>query len=146
MKKVINRFSLIAVAFLISFSTVAAQHMQHSQQDTTKQKMKHQMMADSTQMHHQMMNDTTKMNHKNMMHHKMKAKKAKGATTAMHADIWNAYCPVKGGEVDPEAPTVKYKGKTIGFCCPGCDNKFMAEPEKYMKNLSEDGKKFIGDK
>jgi len=145
MKKVINRFSLITFALLISFSTVAAQHMQHSQQDTTKQKIQHHMMTDSTQTHHQVINDSTKMKHKNMMHHKMKVEQAKDASN-MHADIWNAYCPVKGGEVDPEAPTVQYKGKTIGFCCPGCDSKFMAEPGKYMKNLSEDGQKFIGKK
>ncbi len=59
------------------------------------------------------------------------------------AKIWNKYCPVRGEEVDPESPTVMYKGKKIGFCCPGCDKKFKADPEKYMKNLSEDGKLFI---
>jgi YHS domain-containing protein len=59
---------------------------------------------------------------------------------------WNKICPVTGEEVDPETLTVEYKGKVIGFCCPGCDKKFKKDPEKYIKNLSEDGTKFIGTK
>ncbi len=59
------------------------------------------------------------------------------------AKIWNKYCPIKGGEVDTETATVEYEGKTIGFCCPGCDDKFSKNPEKYLKNLSEDGQEFI---
>ena len=58
--------------------------------------------------------------------------------------IWNKVCPVKGEELDADAPTVEYNGKVIGFCCPGCDSKFQKDPEKYMKNLNEDGTKFIG--
>ena len=65
---------------------------------------------------------------------------------SMKKEIWNAVCPVKGMEVDPDSPTVEYNGKLIGFCCPGCDKKFSADPEKYIKNLSEDGKEFIGSK
>jgi len=84
--------------------------------------------------------DSSKMKSHNMhkmMEDKMGMKEAK---------IWNAYCPVKGGEVDPATPTMQYKGKTIGFCCPGCDAKFMKNPEKYIKNISEDGKKYVGKK
>ncbi|MBU1101316.1 MAG: YHS domain-containing protein [Bacteroidetes bacterium] len=58
------------------------------------------------------------------------------------SSIWNKYCPVRGEEIDADSPTVEYMGKTIGFCCPGCDKKFSENPEKYMKNLSEDGQKF----
>ncbi len=58
--------------------------------------------------------------------------------------IWNTICPVMGNPVDPKAPTIEYKGKLIGFCCDGCDDKFKAEPEKYLKNLNNDGTKFIG--
>jgi len=42
--------------------------------------------------------------------------------------------------------TVEYRGKLIGFCCAGCDKKFISDPENYMKNLSADGKIFIGKK
>jgi len=66
----------------------------------------------------------------------------KGSKTA-NAQVWNKVCPVKGEEVDAEAPTVEYNGKIIGFCCPGCDSKFQKDPEKHMKNLNEDGSEFI---
>jgi len=59
---------------------------------------------------------------------------------------WNKVCPVKGNPVEEDSPTVEYNGKVYGFCCPGCDTKFAKNPEKYAKNLSEDGTKFIGKK
>ena len=59
---------------------------------------------------------------------------------------WNKVCPVKGNQVESDSPTVEYNGKVYGFCCPGCDPKFAKNPEKYAKNLSEDGKKFVGKK
>ncbi|MGB8442057.1 MAG: heavy metal translocating P-type ATPase [Candidatus Acidiferrales bacterium] len=42
--------------------------------------------------------------------------------------------PVCGMTVDPEraAARVEHCGKTFYFCCPGCANKFRAEPEKYL--------------
>ena len=46
----------------------------------------------------------------------------------------NKLCPIMGNEVDPEV-FVDYKGRRIGFCCPGCDEAFLAEPEKYLKKL-----------
>jgi YHS domain-containing protein len=57
--------------------------------------------------------------------------------------IWNEVCPVMGDPVDPETPTVEYNGKIIGFCCKSCIKKFNKDPEKYLKNLTPDGKKFI---
>jgi YHS domain-containing protein len=60
--------------------------------------------------------------------------------------IWNKVCPVKGNPIEDDTPTVEYNGKLYGFCCPGCDTKFAKNPEKYAKNLSEDGTKFIGRK
>ncbi|MDP2366255.1 MAG: YHS domain-containing protein [Ignavibacteria bacterium] len=59
---------------------------------------------------------------------------------------WNKVCPVKGNEIEKDSPTVEYNGKVYAFCCPGCDTKFAKNPEKYLKNLSEDGKKFVGKK
>jgi YHS domain-containing protein len=60
--------------------------------------------------------------------------------------IWNKVCPVMGNKVDVDGPTVEFNGKLYGFCCPGCDAKFEKNPEKYSKNLSDDGTKFIGRK
>ncbi|MBK9098068.1 MAG: YHS domain-containing protein [bacterium] len=61
-------------------------------------------------------------------------------------EIWNKVCPVMGNKVDVDGPTVEYNGKLYGFCCPGCDAKFEKNPEKYSKNLNEDGTRFIGRK
>ena len=66
------------------------------------------------------------------------------STGTVNTMVWNKVCPVKGEEIDADAPTVEYNGKVIGFCCPGCDSKFQKDPEKYMKNLNEDGSTFIG--
>lgn len=79
----------------------------------------------------------------------VKAKTEQAKTTAKKAEtkaIWNKVCPVMGNAVNPKTPTAEYKGKTIGFCCAGCDAKFKKDPETYMKNLSEDGTKFVGKK
>lgn len=57
---------------------------------------------------------------------------------------FNKVCPLLGDEVSPNSPKVRYKGKIWGFCCPGCDEKFMARPEKYSQNVSADGKTFLG--
>lgn len=52
------------------------------------------------------------------------------------AGVINAVCPVMGGKVDKNTSyTVEYKGKKIGFCCPGCSDTFKADPEKYMTKL-----------
>jgi YHS domain-containing protein len=74
----------------------------------------------------------------------MKGKETSSLTGESSAVAFNKVCPVKGEEIDADAPTVEYNGKLIGFCCPGCDSKFQKDPEKYMKNLNEDGSKFIG--
>ncbi|MCX6173882.1 MAG: YHS domain-containing protein [Ignavibacteriales bacterium] len=64
-------------------------------------------------------------------------------STDTKLSIWNKVCPVTGEDVDTDTPTEVYQGKTIGFCCSGCIKKFKKDPEKYMKNLSEDGSKFL---
>jgi xanthine dehydrogenase accessory factor len=42
--------------------------------------------------------------------------------------------PVCGVPVDPQNPkhTIEYKGEKVYFCCDGCKDKFVLEPEKYM--------------
>lgn len=100
---------------LVLASQVFAQDKTNS--DTTKSKA-HQMMKEINQ------TDSTKI--------------------AAEKKIWNKICPVMGNEVDPETITVEYNGKIIGFCCPGCVKKFNKEPDKYIKNLNEDGTKYLG--
>jgi YHS domain-containing protein len=47
-------------------------------------------------------------------------------------------CPVMGGPIDEEA-YADYDGKRIHFCCAGCEKSFLEEPEKYMKQMKEQG-------
>ncbi len=82
-------------------------------------------------------------------HHKMESQKVQNvddSTETTANEPWNKVCPVKGNPIEADSPTVEYNGKVYAFCCPGCDTKFAKNPEKYAKNLSEDGKKFIGKK
>ena len=65
-----------------------------------------------------------------------------GSKTEMTA--WNKVCPVCGDEVVPALETVTHDGKVYGFGCAGCPEKIGKEPENFVKNLSEDGSKFIG--
>lgn len=62
------------------------------------------------------------------------------------AKAFNIVCPVSGQEVSDSSPVVEYNGKSYGFCCAGCVEKFNATPGKYSDNLSEDGKQFVGGK
>lgn len=41
----------------------------------------------------------------------------------------NAMCPIGKEPIVPSAGTVEYKGKTIGLCCPGCGEQFLAWEE-----------------
>jgi len=48
-------------------------------------------------------------------------------------------CPVMKNEVKDieKAPKFEYEGKTYYFCCPGCVDKFKADPEKYIGDNQE---------
>lgn len=43
-------------------------------------------------------------------------------------------CPVSGEEfvVAADSPKTEYQGKTYYFCCPGCEKKFQADPQKFL--------------
>jgi Cu(I)/Ag(I) efflux system membrane fusion protein len=43
-------------------------------------------------------------------------------------------CPVMDNEINPDV-FIEYKGVKVYFCCWGCDDKFLAEPEKYIPKL-----------
>lgn len=47
-------------------------------------------------------------------------------------------CPVSGHSfvVDADSPKVEHEGKTYFFCCPGCDEKFLENPAKYLEVTS----------
>jgi YHS domain-containing protein len=64
-----------------------------------------------------------------------KAAPAPATQAATKPAIVNKKCPISGDDVDPKGKTVTYKGKTVGFCCDDCVEKFNKDPEKYMKDL-----------
>ena len=47
-------------------------------------------------------------------------------------------CPVAGGKIDKKT-FVDVKGKRIYLCCPGCAEKIKADPDKYIKQLEDQG-------
>ncbi|MDI9639360.1 YHS domain-containing protein [Kamptonema cortianum] len=50
------------------------------------------------------------------------------------------HCPVLGNAVDESSQTIEFKGLFVRFCCPGCDVKFLAEPDTYFDKASEENK------
>ena len=132
MKK-INLLTLLLLGSVVIFSasTNAQDKVDKTKTDSTKHTMKDM--------------DHSKMDHK-MMKEKMESDDTNAKLVDNKTKAWNSLCPVRGGEIDPEANKVEYNGKVYGFCCNGCDSKFMKDPEKYSKNISEDGKEFIGKK
>lgn len=48
--------------------------------------------------------------------------------------------PVCNMEVEPEsaAAEAEYKGRTYYFCAPGCKVAFEKNPEKYLKESSDE--------
>lgn len=45
-------------------------------------------------------------------------------------------CPVMGGKINKDV-SVEYEGKKVYFCCGGCDDKFLADPDKYVAKLPQ---------
>jgi YHS domain-containing protein len=58
----------------------------------------------------------------------------KPATVASSTPV-NKKCPISGDDVDPKGKTVQYKGKTVGFCCDDCIEKFNQNPDKYADKI-----------
>jgi len=52
-----------------------------------------------------------------------------GTATQHAVEPVNAMCPIGKEPIVPSAGTVAYKGKTIGLCCPGCGEAFLAWDE-----------------
>jgi YHS domain-containing protein len=47
-------------------------------------------------------------------------------------------CPVEGGQINKSIYT-DYQGKRIYFCCSGCIDEFKKHPDKYLKQMEEQG-------
>lgn len=48
--------------------------------------------------------------------------------------------PVCGVPIDKSNPkyVIEYKGEKVYFCCDGCKEQFVADPEKYMSRMATD--------
>ena len=53
------------------------------------------------------------------------------------AETEQTTCPVMDGNPINKAYFTEYQGKKVYFCCPGCDVKFKADPEKYLAKLPQ---------
>ena len=59
---------------------------------------------------------------------------AEETSKAAIVDAGNKLCPISGEPVSGKDFTV-YNGKRYGFCCAGCDKKFLSDPEKYIAQM-----------
>jgi len=70
----------------------------------------------------------------------MKAEQKPGATLSPTKEITVAAeqttCPIMDAPINKNI-FVEYKGKKVYFCCPGCEDKFKAEPQKYLAKLPQ---------
>ncbi|MEX0695256.1 MAG: hypothetical protein WD075_12485 [Rhodospirillales bacterium] len=48
----------------------------------------------------------------------------------------NPLCPFSGKPVEPDSLTL-YRGHTVGFCNPGCRDKFAADPEAFPDAMAQ---------
>ncbi len=52
------------------------------------------------------------------------------------AAIEQTVCPVMAAPIDKNYYT-EYNGKKVYFCCPGCKEQFLKNPEKYIAKLPQ---------
>ncbi len=52
-------------------------------------------------------------------------------------DLANPRCPIMGGRADAEVQ-VEWSGLLVAFCCPGCDDTFLDNPDAYLEELGID--------
>lgn len=140
------KYLFVLLFFVLCAAAVSAQEKETKPCENSccdgKTKMMHQEKMDDSTMNHSMM-DHKGMNEKS---NPITVETADITIKKVNADLvaWNAVCPVRGEEIDPEGTKVEYNGKIYGFCCSGCISKFEKDPEKYSKNISDDGKSFLG--
>lgn len=52
-------------------------------------------------------------------------------------DAGNKTCPVSSEPTEGEV-VVNYNATAINFCCPGCDEQFLADPDKFLNNIRDE--------
>lgn len=54
------------------------------------------------------------------------------------AETSQSKCPVMGGEINKQV-YADYRGSRVYFCCPGCKEPFLANPDSFLAKLKEEG-------
>ena len=72
----------------------------------------------------------------------MVMKKERAPSTGLLLDLGNETCPVMGGEVNGE-DYIEWNHLRVGFCCAGCDERFLADPEKALDAVSADWREAV---
>lgn len=54
----------------------------------------------------------------------------------VEAMVEQKICPIMGAPINKDL-YVEYRGKKVYFCCNSCQEKFKAEPEKYLSKLPQ---------
>lgn len=52
-----------------------------------------------------------------------------------YADCVNTHCPWSGKPVEADSLTM-FEGYVVGFCNPGCRDKFASDPESFPEAVS----------
>jgi YHS domain-containing protein len=58
------------------------------------------------------------------------------AEEAAEAVSEQTLCPVMNQQINKELFT-EYNGRKVYFCCPGCEETFLKDPEKYLGKLPQ---------
>ncbi len=53
------------------------------------------------------------------------------------AAVEQTMCPIMDGNPINKDLFVEYKGKKVYFCCKGCEETFLADPEAYIAKLPQ---------
>jgi hypothetical protein len=64
------------------------------------------------------------------------------ATQPKAIDVGNTKCAVMPDDDVTPGKTVVYQGKTYHFCCEECPKEFLKNPDKYIKLMNADPKKY----
>ena len=49
----------------------------------------------------------------------------------------NDFCPVENEKINSMVTQIIYNNVAIGFCCEGCDEAFLKNPEAYKDKLKQ---------